>query len=79
MVENLDISGIDPVMSDEDFTAACREATVRLLGAVLTITRLDADEAKTLIRPALEAIGARPYDRAPGKYHFGQPPPDEAA
>ena len=78
MVENLDISGIDPVMSDETFAALAYEAGWRLAGAALTITGLDMDAAAPILREALQAIGAKPYDRK-RKYHFGQPPPDEAA
>jgi len=56
----------------ENYAADLARAGVTLARAALRIAGGDEDAAKALLRPALEAIGALPYEPAPGKYHYGK-------
>ena len=48
-----------------------RAACVALADLALRAAGGDPDTARTMLRPALEAIGALPYEKAPGKYRYG--------
>ncbi len=61
----------DLPLSDEAWTAARREAGIRLAGIALAVTGRDEDAAKAMLREPLEAIGALPYEQAPGRYRYG--------
>ena len=49
-----------------------RAASVRLAGRALAAADGDEETARPMLREALEAIGALPYEAAPGRKQFGQ-------
>jgi hypothetical protein len=51
-----------------------RAACVTLAGLALIAARGDEQAAKGMLREALEAIGAVPYQRTPAPYFYGQAP-----
>ena len=59
-------------ISPEDWAATLRQAGIRLAGIALRAQDGDEDRAAVMLRPALEAIGALPYEVAQGKYRWGQ-------
>lgn len=59
-------------LSDEAYAAAQRQAAIRLAALALKAARGDKKKAARMLRPALQAIGALPYDAAHGKYRWGQ-------
>jgi hypothetical protein len=48
-----------------------RAAQVTLADLALRLSGGDPERAAVMLRPVLEAVGAVPYERAPGKYRFG--------
>jgi hypothetical protein len=70
--DNLGLMADEPILTPEAEARARRQAAIRLTGAALTITRGDAEAAAAILRGPLEAIGALPYEAAPGKHHHGQ-------
>lgn len=56
---------------DETGAGERRAACIALADLALRAAGGDPDAAKTMLAPALQAIGALPYDKAPGKYRYG--------
>jgi hypothetical protein len=63
----------DALLAERKITEAQqRAACVTLAGLALIAARGDKQAAKGMLREALEAIGAIPYQRTPAPYFFGR-------
>lgn len=71
MSDNLHVIDELPGPGSEDYAAMLRQAGIRLAGQALQAAGGNRKRAAAMLRPALEAIGALPYEHAPGKYRWG--------